>query len=205
MMRFKTKSYQEYLSNASNTWLNETGTLNKSGMWAKGDAGKLAGIEWGVSINYLLLAGAITDRVSSRVFLTIMKPSNIYKASEKQNVWLSRIEFSSSSSGMTQSSYTKYMRELCGLMFPNIYANHSGGASNVCYLGYHAIQGYGSYTDNFLFYIYLEEPGNRKSLFNLKSNIYLNTSSLEQVYYGTYLTYVKGENEEWKHFYKGWK
>ena len=35
MMRFKTRSYIDYLSNGSSTWINETGTLNKNGMWYK--------------------------------------------------------------------------------------------------------------------------------------------------------------------------
>lgn len=196
-LRFRTRSYIDYLNTGSTTYLNETGTLNKNGMWHKGDAGKWLGIEWGITDHLLFLAGVMleTDAETNirRRYLTLMHPKNFYKLTEKQTEYLNRIQYSyhtNTTSSSSHAGYTKFMDALNGLMFPS--ASQSGGTSSTCFVNYCHITGSHNEYSSILYVGITTSPV--KSPLNLIEAQATGTFMTTQNYC-TYLTYVKGEAE----------
>lgn len=196
-LRFRTRSYIDYLNTGSTTYLNETGTLNKNGMWHKGDAGKWLGIEWGITDHLLFLAGVMLETdvsgTTNRRYLTLMHPKNFYKTNEKQTEYLSKTQFSihtSSASAPSHTGYIKFMDALNGLMFPS--ASQTGGSSSTCFVNRCTING-ASVTNSSILYVGTTTAP-VKSPLNLMEVQATGTFMTIQNYC-TYLTYVKGEAE----------
>lgn len=196
-LRFRTRSYIDYLNTGLTTYVNETGTLNKNGMWHKGNAGKWLGIEWGITDHFLFLAGAMLETdvsgTTNRRYLTLMHPKNFYKTNEKQTEYLSKTQFSihtSSASAPSHTGYTKFMDALNGLIFPS--ASQTGGSSSTCFVNYCAING-ASITNSSVLYVKTNQTP-VKSPLNL-TEIQATGSFMTTQNYCTYLTYVKGEAE----------
>ena len=204
MLRFRTRSSFEHLTNSTNTFANETGTKNGSGMWSKDNVGKWAGIEWGAVNCYLFLAGVRLEPNHSGAFYrhncTVMHPKNFYQVTTTFSNNLKSLQYSfynsSNSSGNIYSGfagYTRYMLGGQGIMFPR--GNQSGGSSSTCFTNYMSIsRNQSTNTNSSLLYIeFLPTPGVYKSILNYYE--YDPTGNgLSNPYFGTYLTYVKGES-----------
>ena len=205
MLRFRTRSSFEHLINSTNTFPNETGTKNGSGMWSKDNVGKWAGIEWGAVNCYLFLAGVRLESNHSGTFYrhncTVMHPKNFYQVTTTFSNNLKSLQYSfynsSNSSGNIYSGfagYTRYMLGGQGIMFPR--GNQSGGSSSTCFTNYMSIsRNQSTNTNSSLLYIHLlATSGVYKSILNYYE--YDPTGNgLSNTYFGTYLTYVKGEAE----------
>ena len=205
MLRFRTRSSFEHLINSTNTFANETGTKNGSGMWSKDNVGKWAGIEWGAVNCYLFLAGVRLEPNHSGIFYrhncTVMHPKNFYQVTTTFSNNLKSLQYSfynsSNSSGNIYSGfagYTRYMLGGQGIMFPR--GSQSGGSSSTCFTNYMSIsRNQSTSTNSSLLYIHLlATSGVYKSIFNFYD--YDPTGNgLSNTYFGTYLTYVKGEAE----------
>ena len=204
MLRFRTRSSFEHLINSTNTFANETGTKNGSGMWSKDNVGKWAGIEWGAVNCYLFLAGVRLESNHSGTFYrhncTVMHPKNFYQVTTTFSNNLKSLQYSfynsSNSSGNIYSGfagYTRYMLGGQGIMFPR--GNQSGGSSSTCFTNYMSIsRNQSTSTNSSLLYIHLlATSGVYKSILNYYE--YDPTGNgLSNTYFGTYLTYVKGES-----------
>lgn len=205
MLRFRTRSSFEHLTNSTNTFANETGTKNGSGMWSKDNVGKWAGIEWGAVNCYLFLAGVRLEPNHSGTFYrhncTVMHPKNFYQVTTTFSNNLKSLQYSfynsSNSSGNIYSGfagYTRYMLGGQGIMFPR--GNQSGGSSSTCFTNYMSIsRNQSTNTNSSLLYIHLlATSGVYKSILNYYE--YDPTGNgLSNPYFGTYLTYIKGEAE----------
>ena len=205
MLRFRTRSSFEHLINSTNTFANETGTKNDSGMWSKDNVGKWAGIEWGAVNCHLFLAGVRLEPNHSgtlyRHNCTVMHPKNFYQVTTTFSNNLKSLQYSfynsSSSSGNIYSGFsgfTRYMLGGQGIMFPR--GSQSGGSSSTCFTNYMSIsRNQSTSTNSSLLYIHLlATSGVYKSIFNFYD--YDPTGNgLSNTYFGTYLTYVKGEAE----------
>ncbi len=204
MLRFRTRSSFEHLINSTNTFANETGTKNDSGMWSKDNVGKWAGIEWGAVNCHLFLAGVRLESNHSgtlyRHNCTVMHPKNFYQVTTTFSNNLKSLQYSfynsSSSSGNIYSGFsgfTRYMLGGQGIMFPR--GNQSGGSSSTCFTNHMYIsRNQSSNTNSSLLYIHLlATSGVYKSILNYYE--YDPTGNgLSNTYFGTYLTYVKGES-----------
>lgn len=205
MLRFRTRSCFENLTNSTNTFVNETGTKNNSGMWSKDNVGKWAGIEWGAVNCHLFLAGVrLEPNHSGTIYrhnCTVMHPKNFYQVTTTFSNNLKSLQYSfynsSNSSGNIHSGFaghTRYMLGGQGIMFPR--GNQSGGSSSTCFTNYIYIsrnQSTNTY-DSLLFIHFLPTSGVYKSILNYYEYD-LTGNGLSDTYFGTYLTYVKGEAE----------
>lgn len=204
MMRFRTRSPFENLTLSTNTWKNETGVFNQNGMWFKSDGGKFAGIEWAISSSYLYLAGAkLSSDVSGTVYrqnIVILEPRNFYTVNVTQAGWLTKSQYSyyNNASGVTNSQcsgfsgYTKYVDARNAIMFPS--SDQSGGSLSTYFCSYMSDIPQTTANSDLVLCVHLYYSGAYKGFLNLCGAV----NSTVSASYSTYLTYIKGESQQWE-------
>ncbi len=200
MLKYKTRLFSDHLATNNNIFAGETGTLNKSGLWHKGNTGKIAGIEWGVINAMIWLSNYLVDNnwyVNSTQYnrstrsLKVCKPmTNQVVSSMSYSIYYPN--YSAWNKEYQVDGYTQKMRGLGNNMLPGY--NNSGSSST----------GWGSYVSGMTAYnqtynatqfifINLNINGAYKNMLNYHTDSALTESikSNTSYTYATYLMYIK--------------